>query len=84
MRVGGRERETKSRGEGSGKYYIILCTPPQDHGNSLACAHDLCTCSPESGFFQLVKIKLQDSVEERFGWIVDMLFIHKMNEKKIE
>lgn len=60
MRVGGRERETKSRGEGSGKYYIILCTPPQDHGNSLACAHNLCTCSPESGFFQLVKIKLQD------------------------
>lgn len=30
----GREGETE-RGKGSGKYYIILCIPPQDHGNSL-------------------------------------------------
>lgn len=33
MREGGRG-ETEE-GKGSGKYYIILCIPPQDHGNSL-------------------------------------------------
>lgn len=38
MREGGREgwREgEREGGKGSRKYYIILCIPPQDHGNSL-------------------------------------------------
>lgn len=36
-REGGMEGRERDGGEGGRKYYIILCIPPQDHGNSLIC-----------------------------------------------
>lgn len=75
MREGGREgwREgEREGGKGSRKYYIILCIPPQDHGNSLIRTTSVPAVQWQ-GFSSLLKQNCKTAGKGRFLWIVYML-----------